>query len=68
MMNKAGPFQALADLGSGPLTTKQERAALEFVLQLYVHSNSKCTNLNELRYDKYILSWGPTEWYVPIGK
>lgn len=52
MMNKAGPFQALADLGSGPLTTKQERAALEFVLQLYGHSNSKCTNLNELRFDK----------------
>ena len=32
MINKACPFQALADIGSGPLTTKQERAALEFVL------------------------------------
>ena len=50
LINKAGSFHALTDLGSGPLTRAQELAAMEFTVHLYGCSNY--TYLNDLRSKK----------------
>ena len=53
MMNKASHFQALTDLGSGPLPRAQYMTVVAGAVLLYGRNN--CTDLNELRCEKATL-------------